>query len=175
MSRTLLAAFLAVLAPVGDSDPLAGVGDERIDIELEAAPVEIVYRLMSDISGARIEVDPCVVGYVDVKLDGVTVRTVLEVLATTLHLEYGTDAAGDLVVTCAAADPETTTTFQLRGATPAEAFERLERGAKVEGCQGHEVDLDVQNASPSAVVAGLASELGARHRWQEGRLLVTCG
>lgn len=173
IARTTLLAALSLFAPV-DTDPLAGITDRAIDIELSGAPVRDVFLLLADVAETKISFDACVAGTIDLKLDNVGVRMLMTQLGGALGLVYRRE--GDtLAVGCASAPEAESISIELRDVTPTTAFAALAPGATIEGCDDQRIDLEVSNATRAAVVAGIAAQLGAEVRWDEGALHVACG
>lgn len=181
MTRTILIAALALLSPVAHAapDPLSRLEETRIDIELKEAPVQDVLTLMGDIIGEPLTVDACVGGTLDLALRNATIRMTLEAIAAKLDLVYGVDAAGSLTVGCAEhVEQAAPVSLSMRGVTVPVLFEALagatHRTASVQGCSDRRVDVEFHNAPMSAVIQGLAAELGAAAQWDGDVLRVTC-
>ena len=71
--RSIFTSVLAFLSPSDvPTDPLAGLIEQPIDIELRGAPIADVFMLVQDVAQVDIDLDPCVGGTVDlVYLGGV--------------------------------------------------------------------------------------------------------
>ncbi len=175
---TLLSLAMLSNTPTPQVDPLDGMIDETIDIEIRGASIDDVLLLVGDIARAPLKVDPCVQGTVDLNLRGVTVRVLLESLASLLDLSYTRDAQGELVVGCVQGASEPTATLSLIDAQLTEVTAGLSKASGVEvvarGCQSRRVDLDVANAPLDAVVSGLAARLDATVSWSPGRAEIQC-
>lgn len=176
MIRILLTSAFALFSPqVTTTDPLAGLVEQPIDIELRGAPIGDVFLLVQDVAQVDIDLDPCVGGTIDLALERVTVRTLMEALAAALDLEYGVGVGGSIAVGCASTDAEDRAlTIELRDVPIEQVVAIVMPGAGVSGCEGRRVDLEVRNAAPAALMSGLASELHARLTIDDGRVHLSC-
>lgn len=77
--------------------------DRPLDIELKAADVKNVFRLLAEVSERNVVLDPCVQGTVDIRLKNTPLPLVYDALAMKLHLVYESDEGpkGPIKVTCA--------------------------------------------------------------------------
>lgn len=179
---TLFGLFLFAPSPTVDntstSDPLANLPTEHISIELKDAPVDDVFRLVGDIAAAPVVVDSCVEGTLDLKLNNVSLRMLLEAMAQQLTLDYSTTPEGELHVSCGARDEGTTVTMNVRGLAIEEVVTSIlsstNTTARVQGCGGRLVDLEVQHAPVAAIIAGIAADIGAEHRWTPDGVVFRC-
>lgn len=174
--RTLFTSVLALFATQGAAtDPLAGLIEQPIDIELREAPIRDVFALVQDVAQVEIELDICVEGTVDLALERVTMRTLMEALATALDLEYRVGAGGAIAVGCAKQDTDDLPlTIELRDVAIEQVVAIVMPGARVSGCDGRHIDLDVRNASRSAVMSGLAGQLHAKLSVHDGAMHLDC-
>lgn len=174
--RTIFTSMLALLAPHEvTTDPLDGLIEQPIDVELRGAPIADVFALVQDIAQVDIDLDPCVTGTVDLALERVTVRTMMQALASALDLEYGTGVGGSIAVGCRNTETAAPTlTIEVRDASIEAVVAIVMPGARVSGCGGRRIDLEVRNASPAALMSGLASELRAELVVEDGRVHLRC-
>jgi len=173
--RALVTTMLAfAVAPAG-ADPLEGLPERPIDIELRGAPIQDVFLLVEDIAAVDIALDACVRGTVDLQLERVTLRTLMEALATALTLEYRPGEHGAIVVGCAAHEVgEASISVELHDATIEEIVGVVMPDTAVVGCDGRRIDIEVRNASPAAIMSSIAGELPATLQLHEGRMQLRC-
>lgn len=173
--RSMLAATLAFFAPPQAVDPLDGLTEESIDIEIKGAPIDDVLRLIGDITQVKIEVEPCVSGTVDLALDNVRVRMLLENLGAQLNLVYSRSEADALVVGCASApSEEPKLTVQLSAVSAAEALRVIAPATSVVGCDDRLIDMDIRNATRRSIVSALVEQLDATVVDEGGARVVQC-
>lgn len=173
--RALFSTLLALTVAPTSADPLRGLPERPIDIELRGAPIQDVFMLIEDIAEVDIALAPCVGGTVDLQLERVTLRTLMEALATALALEYRQGEQGAIVVGCASGEASTASlTVELHDATVAEIVDAVMPEADVIGCDGRRMDLEVRNASPAAIMSSVAGELSAALELQGSRLQLRC-
>lgn len=179
IKQALLAmTFWLSTAPVS-VDPLEDLVPDPIDIELKEAPILDVLSLVGDISGIEVVPDACVQGTVTFKLQGASVRSLLETLGRILLLEYRRDADGALLVGCQRSGGETIALdFEVVDVSVEHVVKILAKTSgqtlETRGCEGQSVDLKVENGSVESVLSMLATRLGATIESHDDGLVLAC-
>lgn len=101
-SKNVVASFflaaIAAVALVGDASSASAapgnVPAQSLDIELKGADVKEVFRLLGDVSKRDIDLDPCVQGRVDIKLQNTPLPLVFDAFALKLGLVYDEPQGG---------------------------------------------------------------------------------
>lgn len=168
-------AFAALAPETGEltADPLENLIEEPIDIELQGAPVRDVFLLIEDVASVDIVLDECVGGTIDLKLEHVTVRTLLEAVGAALDLEYRATQDDEIGVGCSRGHEDHFSAVRY-DVEVIELVEEVMPSARVNGCDGRRIDLDVRNASRQAVLSAVAGELGAALLTEDGRTSLRC-
>lgn len=170
MNKTILLATLSALmnagAPAPNVDPLDALITDPIDLEVQDAPIGDVILLIGSIADTSVDLDPCVSGTVSMKIERVTLRTLLETFAESYALEYDRSASGALRVGChPRPGASTRVDFRAVDAPLREVLEALSAvsGTPVlaSGCEGVAVDIAVSNAPLRPVVFEVAAQAGA--------------
>ncbi len=171
--------LLCVPAAAADaSDPLDGLIEEKIVLEVQQAPASDLFLLLGDIAQTNFVLDPCVQGTLTFRLEDVTVATVLEVVADALWLRY--DAAEDgIAVRCDAVDGEPTRVdLQVVDAPLSDVLDELAEASALtlhaHDCEALRIDLDLHNAPLRAVLRELAAQADADLDAGPNRIDVRC-
>ena len=182
-------AFAAVLtsslASPGASAAPPGISARNIDLELKAADVKNVFKLLAEVGGRKITLDPCVHGTVDLKLVNTPLPLVLDALAMKLGLVYD-EQDGDVLVRClgdSGADDAkllVRVTVNVKGAALPDVVGALAGTAKLEGVDYRaktrpNVNLTLENVRLPTAVSALGDTTGLRITVSRGRLVVADG
>ncbi|MCR9163794.1 MAG: hypothetical protein ACE37F_16265 [Nannocystaceae bacterium] len=177
---TLFAVLSAAVSPSAD-DPLASLPKERIDLELADAPVRDVMKLVQDISGQPVTLDDCVEGTLSLKLDAVTLRSLLVVIGDTLSLTYARSEDGALLVGCDEPRPDrkhARVDMAVVAVPLSDVLGTLSDAADMpitaSGCEDVLVDVSTSNAPVSAVLHTIASQASATVERDGNALQIRC-
>jgi type II secretory pathway component GspD/PulD (secretin) len=179
-------AFAALVASGLTSDVARaapeGLPERPLEIELKAADVKNVFRLLADMSGRSVVLDPCVQGNIDLRLKNAPIPVVYDVLATKLHLLYEDDG-GAILVRCAtdagsAAKTATRVNLSEQNAPLPDVLARLATSAKLAGVDYRatikpNVTITLERASVATVMTALAESSGVKIVVARDRLVVT--
>ena len=182
---TLLATFALSLAlgPEQARAAPSGIKDTNIDLDLKQASATNVYRLLAQVSGRSITLDPCVTMTVDLRLINTPLPLVFDALASQLKLVYDDNDDG-IYVRCqetgATHAAPTSVTFAENDAPLPDVLERLAASAKLEGVDYRAskrppVTMTLRGVRLSTAVAALSDSTGLRVAIKKNRLVATDG
>ncbi|MEM6292394.1 MAG: hypothetical protein AAGA54_14060 [Myxococcota bacterium] len=179
MTTALMSLLLAQPAVGAADDPLEGLPDEAISLEFQEAPVKDVFLLLGDIGKTRFVLDDCVAGALTMKLQDVTLATVVDAIADALLLRYDVRDDGSIGVQCEPPDAEPNRIdMQAVDAPLSDVLEELARAGGLalqsHSCDAVRIDVDVRNAPPRAVLRELAAQAGAHLESSPERTEVRC-
>lgn len=185
-----LAAALALApfaTPVEAQAAPAGLSERPLDLELKQADVKAVYALLSEVSGRKVDLDPCVRGTVDIRLKNTPIPMVFDALASKLQLFYE-DQGSAILVRCAgdagSADPRLATrvNLSLREAPLDAVLDVLVRAGKLDGVEWTldstaraalpRVTVTVENVRVATALAVLSDASGMRISVARGKIVV---
>lgn len=190
MNRTfalLAAAALSILAVPVDTASAAppGLPTQALDLDLKQVEVGDVFRLLAEVSGRNVVLDPCVKGKVDLKLKNTPIPLVYDALALKMRLRYderdGAIAVGCLGAAAATAPDsrlERRVSVEQRGASARAVLEVVARAAGLAGLdfrakEEPKVTLVLENARLSTVLAAIADGTGLSITVEGDRLVAT--
>jgi hypothetical protein len=161
----------------------AGLSQQRLDLELRAADVKNVFKLLADVGGRKVQLDPCVGGTVDIKLKNTPVPMVFDALAAKLGLVYE-DQGGDVLVRCAGdagkedARLSVRVSVSVKEAALQDVLAVLATAAKLDGVDYRasakpKVTLTVEGVRVSTALAALADETNLKVSVAAGKLVVS--
>lgn len=181
-----IAAVLATMSGTSARDAHAapaGLSQQQLDLELRAADVKNVFKLLADVGGRKVQLDPCVGGTVDIKLKNTPVPMVFDALATKLGLVYE-DQGGDVLVRCAGdagkedARLSVRVSVSVKEAALQNVLGVLATAAKLDGVDYRtkaqpKVTLTVESVRVSTALAALADESNLKIGVAAGKLVVS--
>jgi hypothetical protein len=161
----------------------AGLSQQHLDLELRAADVKNVFKLLADVGGRKVVLDPCVGGTVDIKLKNTPVPMVFDALAAKLGLVYE-DQGGDVLVRCAGdagkedARLSARVSVSVKEAALQDVLFVLATAAKLDGVDYRasakpRVTLTVEGVRISTAIAALSDETNLKIGIAAGKLVVT--
>ena len=190
LASVMLAAALAlapVATPVEARAAPAGLSERPLDLELKQADVKAVYALLAEVSGRRVDLDPCVQGTVDIRLKNTPIPMVFDALASKLQLFYE-DQGSAILVRCAGdaggGDPRLATrvTLSLREAPLDAVLDVLVRAGKLDGVEWRldstvrsslpKVTVTIENVRVATALAVLSDASGLRISVARGKIVV---
>jgi hypothetical protein len=144
----------------------AGLSQQRLDLELREVEVKNVFKLLGEVGGRKLQLDPCVTGTVDIKLKNTPVPMVFDALASKLGLVYE-DQGGDVLVRCAGdagkedARLATKVSITVKEAALQSVLEMLASSAKLDGVDYRatsrpKVTITLEGVRVSTALAALA-------------------
>jgi hypothetical protein len=159
-----------------------GLSEKRLDIELREADVKNVFKLLADVGGRKVVLDPCVSGTVDIKLKNTPIPMVFDAMAAKLHLVYE-EQGGDVLVRCAGdagsieARVATKVSVSVKEAELSKVLDMLAGAAKLDGVEYRatarpKVTFTVDGVRVATVVALLSDETGLKIGVARGKLVV---
>lgn len=161
----------------------AGLSQQRLDLELREVEVKNVFKLLGEVGGRKLQLDPCVTGTVDIKLKNTPVPMVFDALAAKLGLVYE-DQGGDVLVRCAGdagkedARLSARVSVSVKEAALQDVLFVLATAAKLDGVDYRasakpRVTLTVEGVRISTAIAALSDETNLKIGIAAGKLVVT--
>lgn len=160
-----------------------GLPERPLDLELKAADVANVFRLLADVSGRKVTLNPCVHGEVNLRLKNAPLPLVYDALAMKLGLVYEEEDGG-IIVGCVSDAGSSKATLASRvslaeKASPLpEVLGRLATSAKLSGVDYRatarpKINVTLEGVRVSTALAVLADATGLKIAIAKNRLVVT--
>jgi hypothetical protein len=172
--------------PHGIEVAVDGAGDvpgKTIDLELHAASVQNVFRLLGEMSGKSIHLDECVRGTLDLRLSKAPLRLAFDAIAAKMALTYE-ERDGATFVHCgdrlaATSDDRLAArvTVDARDAGVDDVVAHVATAAKLDGvdwrANAHpNVTITMTNVRASTAIEALAETSGLRMHAARGKIVV---
>jgi type II secretory pathway component HofQ len=175
-----LGAGFAVPTPAAAAPP--SLPNRALDLELKAADIKNVFKLLAEVSQRKVVLDPCVNGRVDINLHNTPIPLVFDALALKLGLIYE-EEDGAILVRCAgdggSADAKLSARVSVaeQGAALPDVLEKVAHGAKLDGVDYRaaarpKVTITLQNVRLATTVAALSDETGLKIKVAGGKVVV---
>jgi hypothetical protein len=153
----------------------AGLSQQRLDLELREVEVKNVFKLLGEVGGRKLQLDPCVTGTVDIKLKNTPVPMVFDALASKLGLVYE-DQGGDAGKEDARLATKVSVT--VKEAALQSVLEMLASSAKLDGVDYRatsrpKVTITLEGVRVSTALAALADGTNLKLGVARGKLVVS--